>query len=792
MLFNYLKITFRNLMKNKVFVLINILGLGTSLAISITAYLNWNYDVKFDSQHKNADNIYRINFIRMTNGEPVKNGSCPMPLSEVIRSSIAHIDQVVRLYPSGGNFKVGDELFSTRLTMVDPNFFDVFTFNFIYGDKTTINDRSRILIDTDIAKKYFGDIENPVDQIITFVDGETRKELIVGGVFEKPPQNNSFRARVYLNIDNMFDAGYFREDDWSQFNTTFITVRNPSDVPLIEEQLQRYVEIQNRAKEDYKVERYYLDPFAGMAVRAERDQIWNHWTNYSLPTAAAIGPGVMAILILLLACFNFTNTAIAISNRRIKEIGIRKVMGSTKSQLIAQFLGENLIITFFSLIVGIGIAYFMVPYYSQFWNFLHIELSFSKHPELWLFLILLFVFTGLTAGSYPAFYVSGFQPTSILRGTFRFGGTNFFTRLLLTLQFSIALVSIVTGIIFAQNANYQNNYDLGFDTESVVIAYVGDENRYNTLKNELTGHSYIKEISGSRHCATASWYTNPIKFESSEMDVSILDIGDGYLKTIGATVIKGRDFIRDSQNDIENSAIVNEELVRTFNWEEPIGQRIVLRDTLELYVVGVVKDIYIQGGLWNPLEPMLMRYVREKDYQFLSVKADVSNTTRVHDLMVDKWKLLFPDELPRIRYMEEDKVESANINKNIVIMNVFMGLVATILSAIGLYSLVSLNLLKRVKEIGVRKVFGASVANIVNRISREFVIILAIASVLGAVSGYFLSELIMASIWVYYLPIGFSPFIISVILLFFISAITIGGRVIKAASMNPAYTLRDE
>ncbi|MFC2124865.1 FtsX-like permease family protein [Bacteroidota bacterium] len=792
MLVNYLKITFRNLLKNKLFVIINILGLGTSLAICITAYLNWNYDVQFDAQHVNAREIYRINFMRITNGEAIKNGSCPMPLGDAIKGSIAQVDEVIRVNPSRGNFKVGDELFQTRVMMVDPNFFDIFSFNIIYGDKSNINDKTRIIISTDISKKHFGDMENPVGQLMTYIDGDYRREFIVGGVFERPPQNNSFRARVFIHFDNVFDMEGASEDNWAHFNTTFVTVKNPLDIPAVEEQLQQYVEIQNRAKEDYKVAEYYLDPFKGMAVRAQRERIWNHWLNYSLPTSAAIGPGVMAILILLLACFNFTNTSIAIANRRIKEIGIRKVLGSTKPQLIAQFLGENILITLFSLMVGVGMAFFMVPYYSQMWTFLQIELDFIKHPELWIFLVSLLVFTGVIAGSYPAFYVSGFQPTSILRGTFKFGGTNFFTRTLLTLQFSIAMVSIVTGFIFAQNAKYQNDYDLGFDTESVVYAYVNNENRFKQMKNELAGYSHINEITGSRHNATASWYTDPIKFESTELDVDILDIGDGYLSTIGATITAGRDFIKDSQNDVENSVIVNEELVRTFDWENPIGQRIVLRDTLELFVVGVVKDIYLQGGLWNPLKPMLMRYVLEDGYQFLSVKADVSNITQVHELMEEKWKLLFPDELPRVGYMEEGKVESANINKNITVMNIFMGLIACILSAIGLFSLVSLNLIKRVKEIGVRKVFGASLPHLVRRLSREFLIILLIASILGAIGGYFMSEMIMGSIWIYYLPIGPLPFILSIILLFIISGITITGKVIKAASMNPALTLRDE
>jgi hypothetical protein len=333
---------------------------------------------------------------------------------------------------------------------------------------------------------------------------------------------------------------------------------------------------------------------------------------------------------------------------------------------------------------------------------------------------------------------------------------------------------------------------MGFDLESVVFAYVNNESGYNTLRNELERHSKIKEIAGSRHSATSSWYTDPIKFEASEMDVSILDIGDNYLNTIDATIIDGRDFIKDSENDVEQSVIINETLVNAFNWEEPVGKRIVLRDTVELFVVGVVKDIYIDGELWDPIEPMLMRYVGPQGYRFLSVKTDLRDIREVHDYMEEKWKEVFPDELSTVRYMEETRADSAEVNNNIKIIFVFLGVVATILSAIGLFSLVSLNVIKKMKEIGVRKVLGASLLNIVNNISREFMIIYLISAILGSAAAYYLADALMASIWTYYVPIGILAFLVSIVVLLFISSLTIGGKVLRAASMNPAYTLRDE
>lgn len=792
MLKNYLKITFRSLMKNKLFTFINVFGLGVALACCIVAYLNWDYNVKFDTYHENADKIYRVNFVRITNGQPIKNGSCPLGLGNTIRESISQIDKVIRYYPANGSFKVGDELFSTSVGAVDPEFFETFSVDLLYGDKALLRDKRTIFISTEIREKHFQGIENPVGEVITYIKGDKRIEFKVGGVFQKPPQNTSFFSEAYVHYENAVDVEGWDENSWALFNTTFITVNNPVDVPKVEEQLQAYVEIQNRAKEDYKVDHYYLDPFDGMAVRAEREDVWNHWFNQSLPIAAAIAPGIMAILILLIACFNFTNTSIAIANRRIKEIGIRKVMGSSKKQLVAQFLGENILLTFFALLFGLLIAAFLVPAYSAMWPFLDIELNLTENIEFLGFLVALLLFTGIIAGSYPAFYVSGFQPSSILRGSVKFSGTNPFTRVLLTLQYAISLIAIICGFIFAQNAEYQKNYDMGFNMESVVFAHVKNNNGFTTMRNELTGNSMINEIAGSRHNATSSWYTDPIKFESSELDVSILDIGANYLKTIGAKIIEGRNFIENSQNDVENSVIINEELVSTLGWEEAIGQRIILRDTVELFVVGVVKNMFINGELWRPLEPMLLRYVTQENYRVISVRADVDDIRAVKDLMDEKWKLIFPDELSEVEYMEDEKADSALVNYNIKVMFIFLGAVAVVLSAIGLFSLVSLNIIKKMKEIGVRKVLGASIGNIVKNISKEFIIILSLASMLGSIAGYFMAKMLMASIWTYYVPIGILVIVISVLILFVVSAITIGGKVIKAASFNPVDTLRDE
>ncbi len=789
---NYLKITLRNLLKNKIFVLINVIGLGMALACCIVAFLNWDYNAKFDHYHQNTDHVYRINFVRVMNDRPIKNGSCPLPLGAEVRTSVAEVDKVIRYIPMGGDFKVNNDLFRASIGAVDPEFFEVFNFPMEIGTSESVKDKRTILINTDLRDKYFPGQSDVIGKTLTFIGGDKRFDYQVGGVFEKPPQNTSFSNEAYVHYDNNIDLVGWKQDNWALFNSTFVTIDNPADVPTVEQQLQSYVAIQNRAKEDYKVNEFYLDPFVGMAVRAEREDIWNHWFSDSLPVAAAVAPGIMAFLILLIACFNFTNTSIAIANRRIKEIGIRKVLGSNRKQLIVQFLGENVLLSFLALLTGLLLAVFLVPAYSAMWPFLDIRLNLFENLDLLGFLVLLLLFTALLAGSYPALYVSSFRPTTILRGTVKFSGTNTLTRILLTLQYTISLLAIIAGFVFSQNATYQKNYDLGFEAESILSAYIENEQGYNKMRNELMSHDIIKEIAGSRNSITNSWYTDPIKYGEKEMDVTLLDVGYGYLSAIGGTLLAGRDFQENSQTDVERSVIINEELVKTMKWDNPIGQRILLRDTIALNVIGVVKNIYYEGGLFDPLEPMLMRCSKPENYRFLSVRTDLADILAAKALMDEKHRAIFPDKLSTVRYMEEDKAETTLINTNIKTMFIFLGLLAVLLSAIGMFSLVSLNLIKRMKEIGVRKVLGASVQNITMKVSREFIIILVVASVLGSIGAFYLTDLLMASIWTYYVPIRFFPFFISILILFVVSATTIGGKVVRTASVNPAEILRDE
>ncbi|MEO0726552.1 MAG: ABC transporter permease, partial [Bacteroidota bacterium] len=606
---NYLKITLRNLAKNKLFVFINILGLGVALSCCIVAYLNWDYNAKFDANYVDTEDVYRVNFKRITNGVPIQNGNCPMPLAKQIEGNFPQVEEVARVVPLSGNFKVGPEVFRSSVTAVDPSFFELFQFEVQSGQLLSSADKQSIVISSELQEKYFLNQADPVGESLTYLVGDQELIYQIVGVFAKPQKNSSFAAEAYIPFDNALEVQEWEGDNWAFFNTTFLRIPDAGSLAQVEQQLQAYVEVQNNAKEDYKVDSYYLDPFVGMAVRAEREDTWNHWFRNSLPVAAAVSPGIMAFLILLIACFNFTNTSIAIANRRIKEIGIRKVLGSGRRALILQFMGENTLMVLLSLLMGLLISVFFVPAYSAMWPFLEIKLNLLQNGELVLFLLGLLLFAALIAGSYPAFYISSFQPTTILRGRVKFSGTNSLTRILLTLQFAISLLAVIAGFVFAQNSRFQAEYDMGYDLDQTVITYVKDEQGYQKMVNQLQGYGKIKEMAGSANSISASWYTDPIRYNNNEeLDVTIFDIGTNYLQAVGATLMAGRDFVPNSRSDMENSVLVNQELVKTMGWTEPLGQRIILKDTIALNVVGVVKDIYFKGGLWDPIAPTLMRY----------------------------------------------------------------------------------------------------------------------------------------------------------------------------------------
>lgn len=794
MLGSLLLITYRSLLKNKLFILTNIFGMGVAIAQCIVGFFAWSYDATFDDVHANRDEIFRVSSMREFEGNVTRYGMAPLPLGEIVDKTFPDVRLSSRYFHSYSNFKIDHDLFPGNLHYVDPEFFDMFTFEFLAGSGAALNDKTSILISKEMAIRLFGDVQSAYGKSITQVYGQNLKEVNVAGVFADPPMNSSFftsgKGCAFMGFENCKDEHpSMGKEDWKLMTTLFVMIPDAGRVHSVQSQLQAFRENNNKVREDFQVKEFTLDQLRTMA-HVDRSEDIRTATWGAPPISAVIGSNIMGILVLLLACFNLTNTSIAISSRRLKEIGIRKVMGSTRKNLIAQHIGETMLICLLAVLLGLLLSDAMVRGWNLMWGYFALSPDYLNSTFL-VYLAGVLIFAALAAGSYPAFYISKFDPVIILKGTQQFGGTNYFTRTLLAGQLAISLISIVCAVGFLQNANFQRQYDLGFDVRGCVIAWVNSENEFETYRNAILQDPAVISVAGARSGIFSNRSNDPVKSDSRQLDVDIIEVGDEYLNTLGLQLVSGRNFTKDSKTDQQESVIITRKLADEFGWDDALGKQLVWHDTVKLYVVGVVKNVHTMG-LWRELEPMMIRFVLPERYSQLVVSTSAEHVPALFERMNQEWNTLFPNRLYNGRRLDDDLQQVNEININIVYMFGFMGVITLLLSATGMYTLVSLNIIKRTKEIGVRKVLGASVINIARKVNTEFVIILGVAGVLGSFGGYFFSSMIMGSIWRYYQGPGAVTFILSTFALFVVSLASIEYKIYRAATMNPVESLKVE
>jgi cell division protein FtsX len=768
--------------------------MAISIGCCITAYYNWDFNASFDAVHENASQIYRINSIRHFQDSDTEYGISPMPLAEVARANVKDITHITRYMPQYSDMRIGDEIFDNTLSYVDPDIFSMFTFEFIGGDPMSIKDKSKIIISDENAIRLFG-TTNAVGKTMTMIqNGAPTKEYEVGAVFKLPPINSSFNDASFVLFENYYDIDdeVLKGTSWKFRVNAFAMIPDANRISVIEDQLKPLAENNNKVREDFVITGFHLDPLPGMAPRDEYGNRQGAWTREASPIAAVIGCAVMAIFILLIACFNLTNTSIAMSSRRLKEIGIRKVMGSMRKQLIFQFIGETMFVCFIALLLGMLIAeFFLIPSFNALWPYMKLETDYFGQPEFLFVIIGVLLFTSLLAGAYPAFYISKFHPTAILKGTQKFGGSSWLSKTLLGMQFAISLMAIVCSLAFIDNAKYQRDFDLGYNRAGAMFTWVNSEDEFNALKNVMVQNPDVISVAGSEYQIMYSGYSDPIKYDGKEIEVDMLHVGPEYIPTMGLTMLEGRNFEKDSETDKEESVIITNRLATMLGMDKPIGKEIVWMDTVKFYVIGVVKDIY-NRGLWQEFEPMMIRYSPPANYRHLTLSAAHEKLPEINKYMEAHWKEIFPNRKFASMYMDEQMVEANQVNVNIVKMFVFLGAVALMLSVTGLFTLVSLNIIRKMKEIGVRKVLGASIANISRVINTQFVVILLISCVAGAYLGQMMAEMLMASIWDFFKQTTIATMMISSAMMLITSALTVSFKTYNTARMNPVHVLRDE
>ncbi|MDB5119891.1 MAG: transporter permease [Sphingobacteriales bacterium] len=793
MIQNYFIIAIRVLSRNKVFVALNIVGLGFALACCILSYLNYNYRASFDANYTGIEDVYRLNTEKSVDQSKEQWGLTPLPLGEALAKNNSGVKQFARLYSTHGVVKNDEHVFSERVYYADPAFFDLFEFPLKAGNTSQFLNKNSVIISEAFANKIFKN-ESALNKQITLVNKNGDEQLYtVSAVLQKVPDNSSFQFDIITSFNNYFPI--VDQIDWRSNVevSTFVQIPNAGSIPNIEKQVQNYAALYNRTREDGKVNGFRFQPFKEIALSSDRDfegYVHGSALNANPRGVIVIGPAIMSVLILLIACFNFTNISISFANNRLKEIGIRKVMGGVRQQLIKQFLMENLLLCIIASVIAVVFVGFLLPSFNSI-STLNLRFNFND-LSLYIFLLVLPVSTAIISGLYPALYISSFKPISILKGQTILGSSNGFTRFLLIAQFSLSCLALIVGISLSKNASFQQTVDYGYAINELAVLPIDSASQYKTLSNTLKQNPRIISVAGTVNQIGEGSPTLKVQSGTNQIEATVSTIGgEDYLKTAGLTLTEGRQFYSGKSLDQDASILVNQTLLTELNIKSPLGQKIKV-DSAWYSIVGVVAD-YKEAGLHGKVPPIILKAANPEDYKYITIRVDKANILPVYKTIQDTWHRVLPAK-PFNGFLQSELIEKEiYMNEGFKSIAFFLAISTIILSASGIFALVSLNIIRRKKEIGMRKVLGAPVISIIGLINKDFIKLILISVVVGSGLGFLLIDnLLFRFIYVYHPEIGVMPFILTLFIILFTSAITVGTKVYRAATANPVKSLRTE
>jgi putative ABC transport system permease protein len=787
---NYFKTSFRGLMKTPLNSFINVFGLSMAIGFCLFVYSFAQWTYRTDQFHTNKNEVYLTTFVANRDGALQQHGRTPRPLGEMLREDFANIKKVCRVEDRNVVMKYKDNVFHEHVRLTDPEFLEMFTFPLKWGSARSLADVNSIILSEDMSTKYFGE-GNPVglDILIKF-DDKRSKAFKITGVAEAFPKAHTIEFDFLINFENIRVADpAYDFTDWKEFvSATLIQVDNPSDVKAIEKGMDKYRILQNEVvQEDWAISSFTLEPVATLHERSEtiKDDIsWSTTDN----AITIVYLSIIAILLLALACFNYINIAIVSAAKRLKEIGVRKTIGATRLVVIVQFLTENIVITFFALILGIilGVTIF-IPGFEKMWLF---SMGFKLiDPSLWIYLTSILLFTGIAAGIYPAFYISKFQVVKIIKGSVQFGLKNPVTKLFLGFQLIIACILITCAVMFTQNTSYLSKRGWGYNQEEVLYVSVPDHASFEQLNAVLTQDPNVISTSGSSHHLGKNYTTTVVHMPDRQYEVDQLSVDANYFETMGLRLQDGR-FFKDNYESDKHAVVVNELFVKSIDSKKPIEQLLKI-DSTQYVIVGVVSDFH-NASFSNKVRPTIFKVAEREEYRYLSMKVRSGSEQQTYKAVQGQWAKLFP-ETPFQGGFQEDVW--GNYFTGIGIHATFwkvIAFIAVLLASLGLYGLVRINVAGRAKEFSIRKVLGAGIKNLVTIIMQQYVILIAIALTLGAPVSYILIKLLIETAYEYHMPINYSGVIIALAILIFTVLTTISFQIRKVLKSNPVDGLKME
>ncbi|MFI5188007.1 MAG: ABC transporter permease [Chitinophagales bacterium] len=798
MIKNYFIVALRNLLRNKIYSFINIAGLSIGLACAMLIILYVKDEVSYDRFHSNVHTIYRIvsQGIDKNGNKGRKSPNTGYLQGPRFAQVIPDIKYFVRVQSGNENIKTGTEVKGQDLLYVDSSFFDVFSFPLLSGDpKTCLKDPYSIVLSEEIAKKQFGTTD-AICKIVMLKDDSVFVPHKVTAVAKKCPQNSSVKFDVLLPICESAADAQNSENWFNIFLNTFVLLNPNADVQAVANKMQKfYAEDSREALKsitakygpmDWK-DQYFLQPFLDMHMSTELPA-QNGLSDASNPMYAYILSGI-ALFILLIACINFVNLTVARSVKRTKEIGIRKVVGGDRRQLIIQFLGESFLLCIIAFTLAVGIVELILPVFNNLSN-KALALSYLFDVKLIGGYILLFILTALLAGFYPALILSSYNPVQTLYSRFNLAGKNYLQKSLVVLQFALAsFLIIATFTIYAQ-FNFLTTEKLGYDDSNMVIVQKDFTKHDEAMlfKNELLKDPDIVSVAPRNG---GMWGTVAKISNDSTIEFDYETVDESYLPTLKISLLEGRNFSPDFSSDSAQSVLVNESFAKRAGWKNPIGETVNFwYDNKKYNVIGLVRD-YHYTSLNEKIGPQLFTMKNDNRYGMAYIKIKPNTEAGSLKQIQKVFKQLFPLSPYAYTFMDQENRKNYEAEAKWKQIMLFGAILTIFISCIGLFGLSVLSAEKRTKEIGIRKVLGASVKGVAAILSKDFLKLVFISLVIAMPAAWIAANKWLAN-YPYRITISWQLFAGAGLLVIMIALLTVSFQAIKAAIANPVKSLRTE
>ncbi|WP_407557442.1 ABC transporter permease [Winogradskyella sp. 4-2091] len=792
MIKNYIKIALRNLYRHKGFTFLNIIGLAIGMTAGFLVLLYVNFELSYDTMHSKSDSIYRVVADIDTPSEKIEAGMAAWPIGPNINKEFPEILNFTRVNTEDLTFvRDGKKFLEEDVIAVDSAFFEIFDFKFIKGNKKeSLKAPNSLVISETIATKYFG-TNNPIGQNIILENFDN--PAIVTGVMEAIPENSQIQADILISMITYTAAPSERDEQWGNYGPSiYILTANGTNAKNLEAKFPDFLEKKtgDEMRESKMFVTLFLEPFEDVYLRSDRSgYVSGDMNNVYIFS-------IIGVFILLIASINFINLTTARSAERAKEVGIRKVVGAEKNQLAFQFIGESIIICLVAFVVAVGLTVLGLPYFNELAGKTVSSGVFSEPINI-LYLFIIAIIIGSIAGIYPATVLSSFKPVSVLKGSFSTGTKGVFLRKsLVVLQFTISISLIIGTIVIYNQMQFMRNQELGFNKEHILLLPTEAGSGQEALRSSIAkissvkGTSLTSSVPGSGNPAAYSEIEN----KQGDLQVANLDlyfVNEDYIEQLGMTMAAGRAFSRDFPSDSSKAMIINEKAVSLLgyaNAQDAIGADYQQWGSSG-EIIGVVKDFNFRS-LQEEISPITMR-LDPTGTNIITVKIDGNNVSQTLASIEEVWQTMKPNDPFQYYFLDEVFNNQYEAEEQFGDLFLNFALLAILISCLGLLGLAAYSTMQRKREIGIRKIVGASVGSIINLLSKEFIKLVGIAFVISTPIAWILMHNWLED-FAYKINIEWWMFIVAGLGSIIIALITVSFQAMKAATSNPVESLKAE